>query len=83
MVNNQLKNIKKKRSLVRKKNTFEKKKQVSTEFCQVARVTGQPSGSTKFDCFFALVGLSPYPDYSSNQIDLSSRSKFNHYARNC
>ena len=82
MINNQLKNIKKKGPWLGKK-THLKKKQVSTEFCQVARVTGQPSGSTKFDCFFALVGLSPYPDYSSHQIDLSSRSKFNHYARNC
>jgi hypothetical protein len=49
---NQLKNIKKERSLARRKNIFEKK--FFTGFCQVTRVTGRPGRSTEFDRFFLL-----------------------------
>ena len=33
MINNQLKNIKKKKPLAKRENTFEKKNRVSTKFC--------------------------------------------------
>ena len=37
---NKLKNMKKEGSLAKRKNIFEKKKQVSTGFCWVTRVPG-------------------------------------------
>jgi hypothetical protein len=68
MINDQLKKQKKK-SLTKRKNTFRKKNRVSTGFCRVARVTGQPNKSIGFCRVFAYPGLLTYPDRSSHQID--------------
>ena len=60
-----------------KKNTFEKKNQVSTGFCQVARVTGQPNGQHGFCASRSFI--------LSRSVKLSNRpsslSKFNNYGQ--
>jgi hypothetical protein len=52
----------KKKSFWLGEKTHLKNKKVSIRFCWVARVTGKPGGLIRFDYFFILVGLSPYPD---------------------
>jgi hypothetical protein len=70
MINNQLKNIDKK-SLIRRKNTFEKKNRSQIGF------VGLP-GSWD-NRVFAHPGLLPYQNWSSYWVDPPGRSEFNNF----
>jgi hypothetical protein len=79
MVNNQLKKYNKEGSIARRKNTFEKKK-VSTRFCQVEQVTGQP-GFAWFLLMlvFHLTRTGPTTGSTGSRVDLPGWSEFNNY----
>jgi hypothetical protein len=80
MVNNQPKKFEKKGFWLGEKTLLKKKKPVSNEFCQVARVTSQPS-LTLFLLLlvFHLTRIDPSTGSTGLQVDLPGRSRFNNY----
>ena len=67
-------------SLAMRKNTL-KKKQVSTGFCRVSRVMGQPGRSTGFLLIpvFCLTWTGPAIGSIGSRVDLPGQFRFNNY----